>query len=260
MIDSHAHITSKTLLEEVESLLLRAQEIGVKHIVNICTDPASLTAGLKLKERFSSISNAAATTPQDAETEEDHFFPLVEEACQKKLLAAVGETGLDYHYSPHTKHTQKRFFSRYISLAKEHKLPLVIHCRDAFEDFFSIVDKEYQNGGKWGPLALHCFTGTLEEALEVLKRGFYLSLSGIVTFKNSEELRKVAAIVPLAQLLVESDSPYLAPVPKRGKTNEPSFLPYTCRVIAEAKGIDPSTVAAACASNAQKLFALSDEK
>jgi len=260
MIDSHAHITSETLVFEAKDLLLRAEEAGVKQVVNICTDPSSLAAGIELSKRFSSVCNTAATTPQDAKTQDDLFFPIIEKACEDKQLVAIGETGLDYHYSYNTKETQKKFFSQYIGLAKKYRLPLVIHCRDAFDDFFSIVDKEYKEGGKWGPLVLHCFTGTLKEAEEVLKRGFYLSLSGIVTFKNSEELRKVAAITPLEQLLVESDSPYLAPVPKRGSTNEPSFLPYTCKVIAEAKGVDLSAVIASCAANARTLFGLADGK
>ena len=140
-------------------------------------------------------------------------------------------------------------------LALECELPIVIHCRDAFADFFQIIDEEYPVNKKG---VLHCFTGTLEEAKEVVKRDWYLSLSGIVTFKRSEELREVAKIVPLDQLLIETDTPYLAPQSRRGKQNEPSYLPETAKLIADVKGISLEELAKATANNATELFKLKE--
>jgi TatD DNase family protein len=257
MIDSHAHLTCPELLPQVDLLLQRANAAGVEQIVNICTDEASLSAGIALNARYPFVHNAAATTPHDVDREGEAFFPLVEQACRENTLVAIGETGLDYYYAHSDQKTQRQFFRRYMALALRYDLPLVIHCREAFQDFFSLVDSDYKKGSSWGPLVLHCFTGTLQEAEEVLKRGFFLSLSGIVTFRKSESLRKVAQLTPLEQLLIETDAPYLAPVPYRGKSNEPAFLRHTCELIAEVKGLDPQTVAQATAENTRKVFRLS---
>ena len=163
----------------------------------------------------------------------------------------VGETGLDYHYAHSPKEVQQRFLKKYLLLAAETGLPVIFHCREAFTDLFALVDAEYP---KKAPAILHCFTGTLEEAEKVLERGWYLSLSGIVTFKKSEALREVAKRVPLSQLLIETDAPYLAPHSRRGKPNEPSFLVETAACIAQAKGVPVEEIALASASNAKKLF------
>jgi TatD DNase family protein len=163
----------------------------------------------------------------------------------------VGETGLDYHYEHLPKAVQKECLSRYLALAVETALPVIFHCRNAFEDLFSITDTEYP---RHSPAILHCFTGTLDEATEVIKRGWHLSLSGIVTFKKSDSLREVAKIIPLSQLLIETDTPFLAPQTQRGKPNEPSFLPEIALCIAAVKGIDVEEVARATSENAKRLF------
>jgi len=249
MIDSHAHLTSPDVLPHLEPILGRALEAQVTHILNICTDPDSLREGLLLASRCLFIRNAGATTPHDVAKEGEVAFPLFEEAAFGKKLAAIGETGLDYHYDYSPRELQKRFLIRYLHLATKTKLPVIFHCREAFSDLFAIVDAEYK-----GPAILHCFTGTMSEAEEVLRRGWHLSLSGIVTFKKSEELRRVAKLVPLSQLLIETDTPYLAPQKYRGKPNEPSFLFETARCIAEAKGVPVEEVTHATAENARRLF------
>jgi TatD DNase family protein len=250
MIDSHAHLTSDALFDEANTLIERAKESGLTHIVNICTDLPTLERGLKLAEENPFIVNTAATTPHDVLKEGESFFPHVEKHAHN--LVAIGETGLDYYYEHSPKDTQKKFFIRYLHLAKKLKKPVVIHCRDAFDDFFEIVDAEY---GK-NPLILHCFTGTLEEAKQVLKRGYYLSLSGIVTFKKSLELKEVAKITPLNQLLIETDAPYLAPNSRRGKRNEPSYIKETAEHIASLKGIPVEELIQATATNAKSIFNL----
>lgn len=255
-VDSHAHLTSKPVFAHIEEILSRARASGVKHIVNICTDPDTLAKGLKLHESHPWVYNTAATTPHDVEKEGEEAFPIIAEQARQGNLVAVGETGLDYFYHHSPREIQQDFLRRYLKLALECRLPVVIHCREAFADFFKILDEEYVVGGKHAPGVLHCFTGTVAEAEEVLKRGWYLSLSGILTFKKSEELREVAKRTPLDRLLVETDTPYLAPQSHRGKPNEPAYLPETVAAIAAAKGISVEDVANHTSQNAKRLFGL----
>ncbi len=249
--DSHAHLSSNDILPQIETMMARAQNAGVSHVLNICTNSSSLREGFLLEQQFPQIKNAGATTPHDVEREGEEAFPIFAEAARRKQLVAIGETGLDYHYKELNPEIQKRFLKRYLHLALEWKLPVIFHCREAFADLFAIADVEYQKGA---PAILHCFTGTLEEAENVLLRGWYLSLSGVVTFEKSGKLREVARIVPLEQLLIETDAPYLAPQSKRGKKNEPSFLPETAQCIALAKGISLEEIAQATFENAVHLF------
>lgn len=252
-IDSHAHLTS-TVYPDVEAILTRAQSAGVEAIVNICTDVESLERGVELSKRYPWVYNAASTTPHDAEAEGEKVFSLIALYAREGDLVAVGETGLDYYYKHSKMEIQQHFLRRYLQLALACHLPVVIHCREAFSDFFQILDEEYVLEGRHAPGVLHCFTGTVAEAHQVIERGWYVSMSGIVTFKKSEELRAVAKIVPLSQMLIETDTPYLAPQSKRGKQNEPAFLPEIASVLAAVKGISAEEVAEVTSYNAKKLF------
>ena len=254
LTDSHAHLTSETLYDQVDLLVERARNADVKTMINICTDPLSLERGLLLSERYPWIHQVASTTPHDVEKEGESFFKIVAEQAKLGKLKAIGETGLDYFYEHSPKETQKKFFIRYLHLALEYQLPVVIHCREAFQDFFEILDAEYVVNGRHAPGVLHCFTGTILEAEEVLKRGWMLSLSGIVTFKKSLVIQEVAKFVPLSQLLIETDAPYLAPMPYRGKQNEPAFLKETASFIAFLKQISLNEVADQTSKNANVLF------
>lgn len=254
-IDSHAHLTS-TVYPQVNELLSRAQQAGISAIVNICTDHETLDRGIALRQSYPWVYNTAATTPHDVEKEGESEFDKIARHARSGNLAAIGETGLDYHYHHSPKETQQLFLRRYLKLALECRLPVVIHCREAFADLFAILDEEYKVNGLHAPGVLHCFTGTLEEARQVIERGWYLSLSGIVTFKKSDELREAAKIVPLDRLLIETDTPYLAPQGRRGQQNEPAFLPETAACIALARGISLENVAQATAENAKRLFKL----
>lgn len=254
LIDSHAHLTSPSVFESLDPLVERARQAGIKAIINICTDPLSLTRGLELSKRFPWIYQAAATTPHDVEKEGEEVFGIMAASARDGFLKAVGETGLDYHYAHSGKEIQQDFLRRYLQLALECQLPVVIHCREAFADLFKILDSDYQVNGRHAPGVLHCFTGSMEESEQVLKRGWMLSLSGIVTFKKSLELQEIAKKVPLEQLLIETDTPYLAPQKHRGKQNEPAFLVDTAEFIANLRGISFEEVAQATAKNAQNLF------
>ncbi len=193
-----------------------------------------------------------ATTPHDVDKEGEKAFPFMESAARSGALVAVGETGLDYHHYAETKELQKKFLRRYLALAKECHLPVIIHCREAFSDLFHILDE----AGSELPGVLHCFTGTHAEAKEVIDRGWYLSLSGIVTFKKSQQLQEIAREVPLSQLLIETDAPYLAPDPYRGKQNEPAYLLSTAQFIANLRGLSLADLASATSHNARTLFNL----
>lgn len=249
--DSHAHLSSAEILPLIDGVMTRAKIAGVSQILNICTNLQTLQEGFALQDRFPEIRNAGATTPHDVETEGEELFPIFAEAARTKKLVAVGETGLDYYYKELKPEIQKRFLKKYLHLAIECKLPVIFHCREAFADLFAITDHEYAKGS---PAILHCFTGTVKEAEDVLSRGWHLSLSGIVTYKKSDSLREVAKMVPLKQLLIETDSPYLAPQNRRGKQNEPSFMLETAQVIAHAKGISVEEVARATFDNGSTLF------
>ncbi|MFN0065679.1 MAG: TatD family hydrolase [Chlamydiales bacterium] len=251
IVDSHAHLTARGLEEHLPDMLARAQEVGIDYIINICTNPDELERGLQLAQDYPWIANVAATTPHDVAKEGEAHFDAI--ASKAKELVAIGETGLDYYYEHSDRVLQQKFLRRYLQLAKLVNLPVVIHCRNAFADFFRIIDEEY----KGHPGVLHCFTGTLEEAHEVVLRGWYLSLSGIVTFKKSVELQQVAREVPLDHLLIETDTPYLAPMPHRGKRNEPAYLVNTAQCIAALRGISYEELAMATSQNALALFRLS---
>ena len=247
-IDSHAHLTGHTVIDHVEEMLERAQQHQVKAIVNICTDQHSLDKGIALGKRHRWIFNAAAATPHDVVKIGEAFFPIVAGYARDGGLIAIGETGLDYHYEHSPKELQQEHLVKYLELAVETKLPVIFHCRDAFEDLFDI------SSGKDFSAVLHCFTGTLEEAKGCLERGWMVSISGIVTFKNSVPSRDVAKYVPLDRLLIETDTPYLAPQSRRGKMNEPGYVVETAQVIADIKGISLEEVGMATARNAAQFF------
>ncbi len=247
LIDSHAHLTHEGV--DGRALLERAKQASIEHVINICTNPQELEEGIALAKEYPWISNVASTTPHDVEKDGEKDFEWF--ASQTEHLVAIGETGLDYYYEHSQKELQQHFLRRYFQLAKKVNLPVVIHCREAFADFFRILDEEYEGKG-----VLHCFTGTLEEADEVIKRGWYLSISGIVTFKKSTVLQEVAKKVPLEQLLIETDAPYLAPVPYRGKQNEPAYLVETAKFVADLRGISFEELGKATSANARALFSI----
>ncbi|MGM0440052.1 MAG: TatD family hydrolase [Chlamydiota bacterium] len=251
-IDTHAHITCTKLVGQADEIISRAKHAGVDNIINVCADGAALPPALELSKHYPNIYTAAATSPHDVVDEGEAMFEAIASYARKGRLIAIGETGLDYYYGRSFAEVQRNFLIRYMRLALECHLPLIIHCREAFSDLFDIADKEYKDA----PAVVHCFTGTSQEARQALDRGWYISFSGIVTFKNSQELRNVARQVPLDRLLIETDSPYLAPQSHRGKTNEPSFLPEVASTLAELHSTTLSSIADITSHNAKKVFTL----
>ncbi len=250
-IDAHAHLTCDGVFEEIESILTRAKAVKVEKVINICTDKITLDRGIDLSEKHAGIFNVGATTPHDVGKEGELYFSEFEKVAKEGKLVAIGETGLDYFYKCSNREIQQKFLKRYLALANECNLPVVIHCRDAFEDLFQIIDKHCKT-----PLMLHCFTGTLKDAMKGVSRGWLISISGIATFKKSQELRDVIKEIPLDYLVIETDTPYLAPQHHRGEKNEPSFVVETAEMIANVKNLTLQKVASATTTNVEKFFSL----
>lgn len=249
-IDSHAHLTSDEVFPQIDSILIRAKENGIDSIINICTDESTLNRGIELKKKYPWIYNTAATTPHDAEKEGVVFLPKVAEAAYKKDLVALGETGLDYYYEHSNRAMQQKTLSAYFELAQSCNLPIIFHCRSAFEDLFAMADEQYKSC----KALLHCFTGSLAEAKGVLDRGWSISFSGIITFKKSDALREIVTYVPLDRIFIETDTPYLAPQSKRGSVNEPSFIIETAEVLASLKRVSVEEIGKQTSLNAVKFF------
>lgn len=253
-IDSHCHLTSDELINDVEGIITRAKEAGVKKIININTDRKTFERGLVLKQKYPDfIENTAATTPHDVKELGHIDFSIFEEAAKTKQLIAIGETGLDYHYEHSDRQLQKEFLHRYIKLAKETNLPLIFHCRgdEAFHDLFEIA-KQYL------PFSaiLHCFTGNNLQAKQCVENGWYISMSGIVTFKKSHELRSVLKTVPLERIVIETDAPYLAPQTKRGKRNESAYIHEVLQAVASVHSQHLESASNALVINTLRAFNL----
>lgn len=253
-VDSHAHLADERIYGDLDEILKRAKEAKLTHIVNICTDLEDLEKGLMIAKKYPFVVNAASTTPHDAHIYGNEHFSEIEKAALRGDLKAIGETGLEYFQFKETKEVQKALFIRYLRLAKRCQLPVVIHCRDGFDDLFQILDSE-----GWGSGVLHCFTGTIEDAKEIIKHDWMISLSGIVTFKGSKLLREIVKEIPLKNMVIETDAPWLAPQKMRGERNEPSFVVEIAKVIAEVKGMTLEEVAFVTSDNAKKLFKLDDK-
>ncbi len=250
-VDSHAHITSDELYPDVDGIIERAINAQVSKIVNINTDVSSFKRALELKKKYRDVVfNTVATTPHDVEKEGEENIAFFEKAIRNGDVVAIGEVGLDYYYEHSNQEIQKEFLTRYFDLALDVDLPVVIHCRgdDAFDDLFRFPQNIRA--------VLHCFTGNLDQAKAVLERGWYISMSGIVTFKKSEALRMVAKEIPLNRLVIETDSPYLAPQSTRGQINEPANVGEIAETIASIQGVSFEEVCFETTKNASAFFNL----
>lgn len=229
-IDSHAHLTGDNYSDhDIAMMLERAHQAGVEKVINICTEKRFLERAFALNLPY----NVAAIPPHDVhQAGLEEYFSYIEAHIDR--LIAVGETGLDLVNAEGSLETQIIWFKRHIALAVKYNKPLVIHCREAFDPFFAVLD----DVGYQGPLLLHCFTGTEQEAQKLVHRGYYISFSGILTFKKSEALRLVARSVPLERILIETDAPWLAPEAHRGKSNEPAFVTYVAKTLSFLKERD----------------------
>jgi TatD DNase family protein len=252
LVDSHCHLDFPDYAGSVDAVVERARAAGVGVCVSIGTELARFPGVKAVAERFPNVWCSVGVHPHEAEKELlDDATALIREAAHPKVVA-IGETGLDYYYEHAPRPQQQENFRNHIAAARQTRLPVIVHTRDADDDTIDILRDEMAKGAFTG--LIHCFTGTQKLADAALELGLYISVSGIATFKNSTALRDVIQSVPLERLLVETDAPFLAPVPHRGKTNEPAFVVHTAAMLAELKGVTADALAEATTENFFRLF------
>jgi TatD DNase family protein len=252
VVDSHCHLDYEGLAERMPTVLANAEAAGVGLMVSIGTRVRKFEKLLQIADENSNVFCTVGTHPHHAHEELDVTADDLVELAKHPKVVGIGEAGLDYHYDLSPRAAQEQGFRAHIAAARETGLPLVIHAREADADVASILEAEMKKG-VFKPL-LHCFTSSMELAQRGLAIGAYVSFSGILTYKNAENLREVAAEVPMDRLLVETDSPYLAPVPHRGKSNEPAYVVKTLEQLAAVKGVTVDIMAKATNDNFFRLF------
>ena len=241
LVDSHCHLDDAQFDPDRAAVIERARAAGVKYMLAIGTEPA-----VRVAEQYPFVFAAVGVHPNESATSYD-----IERFVGRPKVKAIGEIGLDYHWGV-PKETQMPVFLRHLEIAAAARLPIVIHTRDAWTDTLDVLRAHWKNM----PCVVHCFGGSAEQARECLDLGYYLALGGVATFPKSSELREVARIIPGDRLLLETDAPYLAPAPKRGKRNEPAFVAYTAQVIADARGVPVDDLAAETTANFERLFSI----
>jgi TatD DNase family protein len=253
LIDTHCHIQDREFAGDLEAVLGRAREAGVAYALVVGSDLASSQRAFNLAQRFPQLFAAVGVHPHDSKDADSATFDRIRELVSQDRVVAMGEMGLDYHYDFSPRKNQQRVFRYQIGLARECGLPVIIHDREAHGDTLAILQEERAEevGG-----VLHCFSGSWEMAQECLKMGFYISVAGPVTFANAKRLVRVVENLPLDRLLVETDSPYLTPVPHRGKRNEPAYVRLVAEAVARIKGLPVAAVEEQTTANAIKLFGL----
>ncbi|TYR72926.1 TatD family deoxyribonuclease [Rossellomorea vietnamensis] len=253
LFDTHVHLNADQFSEDLEQVIERAQNEGVETMVVVGFDRPTINKAMELVEHYDFLYAAIGWHPVDAIDMTDEDLQWIEELSTHQKVVAIGETGLDYHWDKSPKEIQQEVFRKQIRLAKKVKLPIVIHNREATQDIVDILKEEEAKevGG-----IMHCFSGSSETAHECLEMNFLISLGGPVTFKNAKKPKEVAEEVPLEKLLIETDCPYLAPHPYRGKRNEPSYVKLVAEQIAELKGVSFEEVAETTTRNAKKLFGI----
>ena len=248
-IDSHTHYDDKRFAGDRDELLTGLPGSGILSVINVGSSIESSHASVALAEKYSFIYAAVGVHPHEAGNMNDGDADVLKNLCAHNKVVAVGEIGLDYHYDNSPRDVQKMRFAEQLALAYDLGLPVIIHSREAAGDTFDIIKKSGVTKG-----VLHCYSGHLPMALEYIEMGFYIGIGGVVTYKNAVKLIEVAKDIPLDRLLIETDCPYLAPVPFRGKRNDSAKLPYIAAVIADARGIRKEEIARVTAENAMELF------
>jgi TatD DNase family protein len=251
-VDSHCHLDFPDFEADRDALVARARAAGVNTMVTISTRVAQFAPLKAIAERYAGIYCSIGTHPHNAAEEPDVTTDDLVRIAADPIVVAIGEAGLDYHYDNSPRAAQREGFVRHIAAARTTQLPLVIHAREADDDIAEILTEETGKGAF--PFVLHCFSSGRGLAQRGLELGGYLSFSGILTFKRADELRSIAAEAPMERLLVETDAPYLAPVPHRGQRNEPAYVVETAKVLADVKGVSIETLAAATSDNFHRLF------
>lgn len=252
LVDSHCHLDFPELSQELDDVIRRAELAGVGHMVTICTHIAKFDQIRAITERYDNVYCSVGTHPHNADKELNYSADNIIALAQHPKCVAIGEAGLDYFYDNAPREAQAQGLRNHIDAARATQLPLVIHSRDADEDMIAILKEGMEQGAY--PALLHCFSSGRDLAMKALDMGLYVSLSGILTFKRSQEIRDIVKDVPLDRLLVETDAPYLAPMPYRGKRNEPAFVRHTAEILAEVKGVSLEEITSITTDNFFRLF------
>ena len=257
LVDSHARIDASEFDSDRDDMLARARAAGVEAILAIGgggADPASLATSIPFAERQDWIYAAAGVHPHEAQLATPAHYDVLSRLASHPRFLAWGEIGLDYHYDHSPRAVQQRVFIEQLDLARAADLPVILHCRDAWDDCLAALDAHWRTSGLGG--IFHCFTGTLDEARRGIEMGFLVSFAGNVTFPKAQNLRDVAAALPLESILIETDSPFLAPQPHRGRRNEPAYVAEVARTLGPVRDLAPAELASAAASNFRRFFGL----
>ncbi|MCH5185083.1 MAG: TatD family hydrolase [Oscillospiraceae bacterium] len=251
IFDTHAHYDDSAFDEDRDDILKQIHAGGVELVMNACADIAGLKTGADLAEKYPFVYISAGVHPHDVSNMTEEDIELIRKAAANKKVRSIGEIGLDYYYDNSPRELQKKWFLRQTELARELSLPVMIHDRDAHRDTIDILRHAKNEGG-----VFHCFSGSKETAREALDMDMYIAIGGSVTFKNSKMPKEIAAYIPLDRMVVETDSPYLTPVPHRGKRNYSLYLKYVTETIAQIRGISADEVERATFENGRRLFGI----
>lgn len=253
IFDTHAHYDDEAFDEDRDALLTELPENGIARVVNVGASLASCGRTIEIMNRYDYIYGAIGVHPSETAELNDEAFEWLRQQCQLEKCVAVGEIGLDYYWDEPDRELQKEWFRRQLNLARELAKPVIIHSRDAAKDTVDLMTEEHAEeiGG-----VIHCYSYTKETAEVFLKMGFYFGIGGVLTFKNAKKLKEAVAYIPLDRIVLETDCPYLAPEPNRGKRNSSLNIPYVVKALAEIKGVEEETVRKAAWENAHKLYRL----
>ncbi|RDW15293.1 hydrolase TatD [Oceanobacillus arenosus] len=256
LFDTHTHLNAEEFIDEIPEAVKRAEENGVSHMAVVGFDTKTIEKSLELSKSYDGIYSIIGWHPTESYLYTDAIEEVLYQQLHQPKIVAMGEMGLDYHWDTSPKDVQKDVFRRQMRIAKELKLPISIHMRDAIEDTYRILKEEHVEdiGG-----IMHSFSGDVEWMKRFLDLGMHISLSGVVTFKNAKEVKEVAKSVPLDKLLIETDAPYLSPVPYRGKRNEPAYVKYVADEIAKLREIPVEEIGEITTKNAFQLFRLNED-
>jgi TatD DNase family protein len=252
LVDSHCHLDGPKFADDIDAVLERAFEAGVTRLLGIGTGdgPPGLDCAIRLAEKYPQMLATVGVHPHEASKVTPQSYDDLRSLGRHPKVVAFGEIGLDYHYDFSPREVQREVFIEQLRIASNLKLPIVIHTREAWADTMAVLREHWSGQG-----IMHCFTGTPDQAQEALDLGFHLGFGGVLTFRTAEDVRAAAKLVPDDRLLVETDAPYLAPIPWRGKRNEPSYMVETVRKLAEVRGVTPEHIAAVTTANFERLCA-----
>jgi TatD DNase family protein len=258
LIDTHCHLTFEQLAGDIETVIERSRAAGVTGWITVGTDPQHNRQAIQLTEWFENMYAAVGIHPHDAKDVTAKALTELKELASSEKVVAIGETGLDFHYDFSPRQDQRRVFEAQLEIARELNFPVVIHSREAFDETIDILEQFEGLNGRLKGVVFHCFSGSAQQARIVLDHGFYISFTGVVTFKNAEKTREAAKIVPLDRLMLETDCPYMSPEPMRKqKINEPALMVHTARFLALLKDMEENDLARAVTATSKNFFGLS---